>query len=550
MFFGNCNAQDEKIKRLEKEIEELKAYNNGEDTILNEINEVLTKFEKGIMTLTVKENSSNPKINDIRDNLNKALSSNVYFANEAVEVLIEYGNANFAFPVKTENLSGKMGSVILGIRALGSSIAEILALLDVTSEELHDEMVELSSAALSLSNASNEQAASLEETAAALEEVTATIHSNNEHTHEMLNLSHTVNKAVKDGEVLANQTVESMNSINHEVNAINDAITVIDQIAFQTNILSLNAAVEAATAGEAGKGFAVVAQEVRNLASRSAEAAKEIKDLVHSATIKSADGNEIATSMIDGYHSLNDNIHKTIELIDDVAKAGDEQKQAIDQINDAVTELDQTTQVNAAAAAQINSQSSHIQTLSSQLIDVVNKTQFDHTAKEQICDVDMMFSLNKLKLDHINFKDSNFRKLDDKSNFKVKTDHECALGKWIDSQERDGKEFTRSPNWTSLKESHKKVHGNVQDIVDSNHDNDINKVLQDTLDIDKAISEVFWNVQQVKRDNCKNQQSQEREKQPVSTQIAQPTSSQTIKPRKAMSAPVIANNSNDEWSSF
>ena len=203
MFFGNCNAQDAKIKELEKEIEELKAHNNSEDTILNEINDVLQKAEKGIFTLTVKENSSNPKINDIRDNLNKALASNVHFANEAVEVLIEYGNANFAFPVKTENLSGKMGSIILGIRALGSSIAEILALLDVTSEELNNEMIELSNASSSLSDASNAQAASLEETAAALEEVTSTIISNSENAIKMQDLSTEVSASAKNGQNLA-----------------------------------------------------------------------------------------------------------------------------------------------------------------------------------------------------------------------------------------------------------------------------------------------------------------------------------------------------------
>ena len=118
-----------------------------------------------------------------------------------------------------------------------------------------------------------------------------------------------------------------MTEIDKEVNAINEAITVIDQIAFQTNILSLNAAVEAATAGEAGKGFAVVAQEVRNLASRSAEAANEIKTLVQNATTKANDGKSIANQMINGYTELNENISKTIELIKDVEMASKEQQQ-------------------------------------------------------------------------------------------------------------------------------------------------------------------------------------------------------------------------------
>merc|ERR1711879_104182 len=124
--------------------------------------------------------------------------------------------------------------------------------------------------------------------------------------------------------------------IDTQVHSINEAITVIDQIAFQTNILSLNAAVEAATAGEAGKGFAVVAQEVRNLASRSAEAAKEIKHLVEDANIKANEGKQISDKMIKGYASLNESISKTIELIEDISNSSKEQQSGILQINDAI----------------------------------------------------------------------------------------------------------------------------------------------------------------------------------------------------------------------
>ncbi len=144
-----------------------------------------------------------------------------------------------------------------------------------------------------LNDVSSEAAASLEETAAALEEITGTITSNTQNIVEMATFAQKVIISVDEGNSLADQTTSSMDEINKQVASINEAITVIDQISFQTNILSLNAAVEAATAGEAGKGFAVVAQEVRNLAARSAEAAKEIKDLVQNATLKANDGKNI-----------------------------------------------------------------------------------------------------------------------------------------------------------------------------------------------------------------------------------------------------------------
>jgi methyl-accepting chemotaxis protein len=233
-----------------------------------------------------------------------------------------------------------------------------------------------------LSIASNQAAASLEETAAALEEITGNISSNTENIVKMSLYAKELTSSANNGERLANETTVSMDEINGQVEAINEAITVIDQIAFQTNILSLNAAVEAATAGEAGKGFAVVAQEVRNLANRSADAAKEIKSLVESANMKANNGKNIANEMIQGYHHLNENISKTLELIKDVEMASKEQLVGIEQINSAVAELDQQTQQNAQVAMQTKQIAQSTQTIANSVVQDANEKEF--IGKEEV----------------------------------------------------------------------------------------------------------------------------------------------------------------------
>jgi len=246
-----------------------------------------------------------------------------------------------------------------------------------TGDSLKESTHTLSTASNQLSTSSNQQAASLEETAAALEQITANIKGNTEASNEMSSLAGYVTKSAQNGHSLANETAVAMDDINAQVSSINEAIEVIDQIAFQTNILSLNAAVEAATAGEAGKGFAVVAGEVRNLASRSAEAAKEIKELVEKATQKTNTGKQISDNMITGYEELNQNINLTIEKIEQVANASKEQETGIVQINDAINSLDQQTQKNAAVATETQEIATNTAALAKEIVSEVDKKEFE-----------------------------------------------------------------------------------------------------------------------------------------------------------------------------
>ncbi|MBI3873693.1 MAG: hypothetical protein HY307_01545 [Arcobacter sp.] len=321
----------------------------------------------------------------------------------------------------------------------------------------------------------------------------------------MAQLADDVSKSAIYGKELANQTAKSMDDINHQVIAINQAIAIIDQIAFQTNILSLNAAVEAATAGEAGKGFAVVAGEVRNLANRSASAANEIKVLVENAANKASEGKKISTAMIDGYEVLSDKILQTKNMIDLVSVASQEQSKGISQINNAVSIIDKNTQESAAEAAGIDVLASEVKLLSERLLSVAQHVTYREETKKQVCDIEMTYRINKLQLGHIKFKDSNFARLNEKTKFTVVNEKECALGQWIALMEKENRSFTTTEDWRFMKEHHEKVHGGVQDFLDHNIDHDDSMILiPKAVLLEESIGNVFGTLNKIKIENCKN----------------------------------------------
>ena len=344
--FGEMSkVLNENIVKTKKGIEEDRRL--IDETIL-----VLGEFEQGDLSQRLHIDVSNPALTQLKNVLNNMAANLELNINNVLNILEEYSNYKYINKISTKNLKEHLSRLSNGVNGLGDSITKMLKdnksnglTLDKSSNLL---LINVDK----LNISSNEAASSLEETAAAIEEITSNIRNNTESIAKMANFSEKVTNSAILGEKLANETNVSMDDINAQVTAINEAISVIDQIAFQTNILSLNAAVEAATAGEAGRGFAVVAAEVRNLANRSAEAAREIKNIVELATTKANQGKSIAGNMIEGYKELNNNISQTMNLISDIQNASKEQLLGIEQINDAVNQLDQQTQQNAMVASQ------------------------------------------------------------------------------------------------------------------------------------------------------------------------------------------------------
>ena len=389
-FFGYVNKENKNVEMLDDKYEDefgnmakivnenilkTKATIDSDNKFLEQINEVVEVVKNGYLNKRLEEKVESQSMEKLRIHINEMLYSlqlrictNV---NDISYALEKYSKLDF-----THRIKGCNSGVTVGLNNLADIINSMLVenksnglTLDVSSGILLNN-VDI------LNKNSNEAAAALEETAAAVEEISSNISNNTDNIIQMSKLASNVTNSVTKGETLANQTTESMNEIDKEVNSINEAIIIIDQIAFQTNILSLNAAVEAATAGEAGKGFAVVAQEVRNLATRSAEAAREIKAIVENATKKADLGKKISEDMISGYKTLNEDIIKTIDLIKGVESSSKEQLAGIEQINHAINSLDQQTQQNAQIASQTYSVAMQTDTIAKLIVSSANSKEF------------------------------------------------------------------------------------------------------------------------------------------------------------------------------
>ncbi len=429
-----------------------------------QLSEIASLASSGIFSLRVTEQGSTTQTKQAIQAVNNMLGCIEDATSKVTQAMIQFASANYQYKVESGVYAGSIGSLVAGVTALGNSNSELFAIITISGEKLEAQAKDLTSESEHLSTAANQQAASLEETAAALEEMTGNIQVTTDKAVAMAKSAGEAKKATMNGAKMADMTASSMVEIAEATKSINEAVAIIENIAFQTNILSLNAAVEAATAGEAGKGFAVVAQEVRNLANRSAEAAKEIKALTERAKTKSEDGLKISDDMNNDFKLIAEKIDQTTKMVEEVAAASRDQMMGIAQINNAVTHLDHVTQQNATVANGVSHMSQGVLNLSRVLLDTAGKTKFDSEKRKMVCDIDMIFDTTKLKLDHVSFKESSYSKIkSSKTSFSVPNHQTCDLNKWLDLHKS---QISSTPIWGEIQKAHENVHSKVKEFCD------------------------------------------------------------------------------------
>ncbi len=354
---------NENIQRIESNLQK-------DQNSVHEVTEVSRLVAKGDFSGRIDQEPANPEIRQLKENFNHFIDEMQTNMDTILQVLQAYRNNDFSHRINFE-ASGELKDLIEGVNALGASLADSRAKIDTILKEksvtLNDSANKLTESMEKLFVLIQKNQHNIQEVSEDIEMITETIKETVEKANKMKTYATHTTQTAQKGEVLADQTFQSMEEINVSTEEINKAISAIDSIAFQTNILSLNAAVEAATAGEAGKGFAVVAQEVRNLASKSAEAAKIIKELVHQTQTKAKEGMEISKNMKENFIDVNRQISETSRLVSSVTTESTHEMEKIHTIKELIDEVKSFSATNSTIAEDTSHISKEILSISKEL---------------------------------------------------------------------------------------------------------------------------------------------------------------------------------------
>lgn len=318
--------------------------------------------------------------NQLKNNLNQCIDAVNNLVGDANMLSEAAAEGRITVRADANKHFGDFRKVVLGVNATLETIVSPIASVKTAIETINTAANEISTGNSDLSSRTEQQASNLQQTASSMNQISNTVNQNAENAKQANQLALAASQvAIKGGEAVS-EVVKTMDDINQSAEKIQDIISVIDGIAFQTNILALNAAVEAARAGEQGRGFAVVADEVRNLAQRSSSAAKEIKELITDSVNKTATGTKQVEDAGQTMQEIVTSVKRVSDIIAEISAASNEQSSGITLVNNAISNMDEATQQNAALVEQAAAAAESLVDQANALSDVVNVFKFEHSS--------------------------------------------------------------------------------------------------------------------------------------------------------------------------
>ncbi len=352
-----------------------------EVSVEDEIQAIVDASLAGDLSQRINLNGKSGFFGKLSSGVNDLVDVSERVINDTVSVLGQMSIGDLTQSIES-NYMGTFGQLKTDVNGTIDKLTVVLDGINQSADAVLTGSQEIAEGNTNLSLRTEQQAASLEETASSMEEMTATVRQNADNARQANQLAAGAREQAEKGGSVVSSAVSAMGEITSSSKQIADIIGVIDEIAFQTNLLALNAAVEAARAGEQGRGFAVVASEVRNLAGRSATAAKEIKDLIKDSVIKVEEGSKLVDESGQTLGEIMNSVKKVSEIIAEIAAASQEQSEGIEQVNKTISKMDEMTQQNAALVEQAAAASEAISEEAGNLSDLVGFFTISDTIKQ------------------------------------------------------------------------------------------------------------------------------------------------------------------------
>ncbi len=435
----------------------------NENLLLQEVGKINDGILAGDLNYRVDLNKADDSIKPIVKALNETLDSIIRSIDMSSNVAIGMSVGNFQQDIN-QTCPGYFGVVKEALNVSMENISDILSSVQEVSDYIDSDSQRVRQASLQLSESSQKQAAAIEQTSASMEEITSTVESNSDNAIRASRQADEAAHKAQSGVQVMSQALESMETINLASEKIGNIIGLIDTIAFQTNLLALNAAVEAARAGEHGRGFAVVAGEVRTLASKSADAAKDIRGLIEDTLQKVKQGTEYVSHSSESLEEIKQAIEETSQVVADIRKSSEEQSLGINQINQAIANIDTGVQQNAAMAEETSKLAEQLSVLAAAMNR--NADTFQIKQKQHKAAINSETNFVRIRMAHRQWR-AKARAL--VYGFEVGIDpakaidpRGCELGQWIYGQ---GQMYLHDEMFQQLEQMHSEMHAQIGRVI-------------------------------------------------------------------------------------